>query len=190
MHQAHLSWCSLTSKYTKHPSLSCLSPLKASYLPFMLSLDLQKHQPYFLCSFQTFKYVKSTFIHTFLLLNASCIRVLFQFNLQKLHWYFVFGFFIAVDLIHCFFWGLETLNTLAVPCFFVYSIQNNHCYLSASSLTSKRISGTLFLLCLWLNIFFVPFCGILTCKYIKLSYLVAFSTLNTPSTPYLFVYNP
>ena len=67
---------------------------------------------------------------------------------------------------------------------FVYSVQKCHCYISISTLTSKNISGTLFVVCLFRNMFFLPFSGILTCKYINHTYPVAVYTLNTRSTPY------
>ena len=66
MRQAHFSWCSLTSKYTKHCFLFCFWQLKASCLCSMLSFGPQKHQPYVFFSFQTFNYIKRTLIHVFL----------------------------------------------------------------------------------------------------------------------------
>ena len=65
MSQAHFSWCSLTSKYTKHSFLFCFWQ-KASCLCSMLSFGPQKHQPYVFSSFQTFNYIKRTLIHVFL----------------------------------------------------------------------------------------------------------------------------
>ena len=53
-----------------------------------------------------------------------------------------------------------------------------------STLTSKRISATLFVVCLPLIMFFVPFSCILTCKYMNHTYPVAVYTLNTWRTPY------
>ena len=64
-----------------------------------------------------------------------------------------------------------------------------NCSLSVSILTSKNISGKLFGLCLSLNLYFLPFSGILNWKSINHSYLVVVYTLNIPSAPYFFVYN-
>ena len=64
------------------------------------------------------------------------------------------------------------------------SVHTQHCYLSLSTLTSKNISGTLFIVCLSLNMLFLPFSCILTSKCINHTYPVALYTLNTPSTPY------
>ena len=168
MHQEHLSWWSLTSKYTKHALLFCLWP----------------------SSFQTFEYVRHTLIYAFLPQKTSCIHRFLHSNLQKHHLYFAFHFLSTVNLIDCLFWGFYPLNTCTGPCLFFYSLLNHNCYLSGTNLTSKNINGTFFVFCLSLDIFFVPFCGIWTSKYIKHTYPVTVSTLNTRSTPYLFVYNP
>ena len=53
----------------------------------------------------------------------------------------------------------------------------------------KNISSVFFVIYLSLYIFFLLFSGIWTSKNINRSYIVAVSTLNTPSTPYFFVYN-
>ena len=45
MHQAHLCWCNLKCKYTKHTLLLCWSILKASHLAFMLLFGFQKAEP-------------------------------------------------------------------------------------------------------------------------------------------------
>ena len=63
-------------------------------------------------------------------------------------------------------------------------MHKRHFYLSGSTLTSKNISRTLFVVCLSVNMFFVPFSGILTCKCINDSYPVAVYTLNTRRIPY------
>ena len=76
------------------------------------------------------------------------------------------------------------LNTYTVPCYFIYSVHKRYCYLCVSTLASKHISGSLFVFCLSLNMFFLPFSGILTCTYINHTYPAAVYTLNTRSTPY------
>ena len=58
-----------------------------------------------------------------------------------------------------------------------------------SSLVSKNISGTLFIVCLSLYMFYLPFSGIFTRKCINYSYLLTAYTLNPPSTIYVLVYN-
>ena len=64
------------------------------------------------------------------------------------------------------------LNRYTVPCLFPGRVQKRNCYLSVSTLTSKDISSTLFILCFSLNVFVLPFSGILTWKSINHSYLV------------------
>ena len=54
--------------------------------------------------------------------------------------------------------------------------------LFGTTLTSKNVCGTLIVLYLFLNMFFVRFSSILTWKYFKHTYVVAVSTLNAPST--------
>ena len=78
---------------------------------------------------------------------------------------------------------------MTVPYLFVYRVRSIHCHLFLGTWRWKSISGTLFVVSWSLNIFFLPFCCIWTCKYIKDSYRLAVGTLNTPSTPYLFVDN-
>ena len=58
-----------------------------------------------------------------------------------------------------------------------------------SRLVSKNISGTLFIVCLSLYMFYLPFSGIFTRKCINYSYLLTVYTLNPPSTIYVLVYN-
>ena len=53
----------------------------------------------------------------------------------------------------------------------------------------KNISSVFFVIYLSLYIFFLLFPGIWTSKNINRSYVVAVYTLNTPNTPYFFVYN-
>ena len=75
-----------------------------------------------------------------------------------------------------------------MPCLVIYSVHRRHCFLSVSTLTSKKISATLFVVCMSLNTFFLPFSGSLTCNYMNRICPVAGYTVNTPSTPYcLFV---
>ena len=71
-----------------------------------------------------------------------------------------------------------------MPCLVIYSVHKRHCFLSVSALTSKKISVTLFVVCLSVNTFFLPFSGSLTCKYITRIYPVAGYSVNTRSTPY------
>ena len=71
-----------------------------------------------------------------------------------------------------------------MPCLVIYSVHKRHCFLSVSALTSKKISATLFVVCLSINTFFLPFSGSLTCKYITRIYPVAGYSVNTRSTPY------
>ena len=68
-------------------------------------------------------------------------------------------------------------------------VEKRNCYLLVSTLTSKNISGILFVVSLSLNMFFLPFSGTLTWTYINHTYLLVVYTLNTTSTPYFFVYN-
>ena len=87
---------------------------------------------------------------------------------------------------HCWLQLLLTLTLLSaktntVPCLFIYGMRKRHYYLSVSTLISKNISGTLFVVCLCLSMLFVPFSCILTCKYINHTYPVAVYTLNTGS---------
>ena len=184
MDQRHLSWCSLTSKYTKHALLHCLWPLKASHLPLMLSFRFQKHQPCLFFRYQTFKYVKWTIVQVFVPLKTSCVHVFLHLKLEKDHSYLAFSFSTTIDFVYYFFQGCSAVITCTPPCLFIYSVEKRHCYLSVSSLASKNISSTLFVVCLSLNTFFLPFCGISTCEYIKHTSSLAVDTLNTRSTPY------
>ena len=68
----------------------------------------------------------------------------------------------------------------------VIECKNAVCYLSVSTLASKNISGTLFVVCLSLNTFFLPFYCILASKTINKSYPAVVYTLNTSMTPYIF----
>ena len=68
-----------------------------------------------------------------------------------------------------------------MPCLFVDRVEKYNGYISVSTLTSKNISVTLVAVCLNLNIFFLPFSGLLTWKCIEYTYLVAVYTQNTAS---------
>ena len=59
------------------------------------------------------------------------------------------------------------LNTLAVLCLLVYSLRKRRCCITLSILTFKKISAILLVACLTLYTLVLPFCGFLTCKYIK-----------------------
>ena len=76
------------------------------------------------------------------------------------------------------------LNTYTVPCLFFYSLEKPHCYLSVSTLTSKNITASLFVVSLSLNMFFLTVFCFSTCEYINHTYPVAVYTLNTGRTPY------
>ena len=79
------------------------------------------------------------------------------------------------------------VNTYTVPCLLIYSGQKRHFYLTVTTLTSKNISRTFFVVCLPLNTFFLPFTCILTCRYINQFHPVWVYTLNTQSTGYSLV---
>ena len=150
----------------------------------MLSFGLQKHQRHLFSTFQSFKYVKRTLIQAFVNLKRSCVHGFFQLRLEKHHFYHSFSFLTTGDFICYLFQGFSKLITYTAPCLFIYSVQKRHCYVSTSNLASKSIIGTLFVVCLSLNTFFLLFSGILACKYIKHSYAVAVYTVNTRSTSY------
>ena len=146
----------------------------------MLSFGLQKHQPYLFTCFQTSKYVRRTLIHAFLLLKRWCVCGLFLFNGGKHRCCLALSFLTTtVHFSYCLFEGFSELNTYTVPCLFIYGVHKPHYYMWESTLTSKKISATLFVVCLSLNMFFVPFSCILTWKYINHTYPVAVYTLNT-----------
>ena len=175
MYQPRLSRCSLTSKYTKNTFLLCLWPLKESRFPFMLSFSLKKQQPHVFSTFQTSKYVKQTWIQAFVPVKMWCVHEFLHLKLEKHHSYLFLCFLTTVDYIYYFFQGFSAIITYSVPFLFIYSVQKRHCC---------QLKGTFFVVCLSLNTFFVPFSGVLTCKYIKHTYPVAVYILNTWSTPY------
>ena len=122
------------------------------------------------------------------LVIASAAPILLHFHLEKNYSYFGFSFLTTVDLFYCLFSGFIMLNTYTVPGLVDDRVQKRNCFLSGSILTPKNISGTLFVVFLSLNMFFLAFCGILTWKCINHSYLVAVYSLNIPRTFYFFVY--
>ena len=175
MHQPHLSWRSLTCKYTKHTLLFCLWSLKASRLPFMMSFGLQKHATYVFCCTQTFKCAKPSLNHAFLPLKTSRVHGFLHFNFEKHHSYFGLSFLTTVDIFYCLFWGFQTLNRYTVPYLFVDRAQKCNCYLYIITLTSKNICGTLFVVCLSLNMLFLPFPCILTWNASTIPILLQFT---------------
>ena len=150
----------------------------------MLSFSLQKQQPHVFSTIQTSKYVKQTWIQAFVPLKMWCVNEFLHLKLKKHHSYLLLCFLTTVDYIYYFFQGFSAIITCSVPFLFIYSVQKRHCYLSVRILASKKLTGTFFVVCLSLNTFFVPFSGVLTCKYIKHTYPVAVYILNTWSTPY------
>ena len=80
------------------------------------------------------------------------------------------------------------LHTSAVPCWCVYMVRESHFYFSLSFLTSKNMSGTLFVIWFLLHTLFDLFCGSLTCKYVTRLYVPAVKVLNRPATACLLVY--
>ena len=147
-----------------------------------------KHQSYLFSYFQTSKCVRQYLVYCLFatvntlfllffavqLVIASAASMLLEFNLEKHYSYFAFSFLTSFDRSYFLFWGVWTANTYTVLCFFVDRVQKSSCYLCLSTLASKNISGTLFLVCVCLNLFFLSFCGVLTWKYINNSYLVDF----------------
>ena len=124
------------------------------------------------------------------LVIGSATPILLHCHLEKHHSHFAFSFLTTVDLFYCLFWGFWTLNTYTVPCLFVERIQKRNCYLSASTLKSKNISGTLFLVCLSLHMFFIVFSALLTWKCINRSYVVPnLHSKYSKDTLLLFAYN-
>ena len=65
------------------------------------------------------------------------------------------------------------LHTSAMPCLFVKMVKECNFYISLSFLTSKNVSGTLFVVWLLVNTLVCLFCDILICKYASRMYLVA-----------------
>ena len=112
-----------------------------------------------------------------------------RLNLEKHHSYLAFSFATIFELFYWLFWGFLAINTYTVSCFFVDKVQKCNGYLSGSILKSKKVSCTWFFVCLSLNIVLPPFSYILTRNCNNHTYLVAVYTLNTPNTPYFFVYN-
>ena len=84
---------------------------------------------------------------------------------------------------------LAYINTYILSCLFVDSVLKRNCCASVSTLTSENISGTLFTVCLFVNMFFLHICCILTWKCISHSHPFAVYTLNIPRTTYFSIYN-
>ena len=156
MHQAHL----------------ISSFMKAEIVAFTFHADhcLSKHQSSLFCFLETSEHVRRYHVQSFLPLNTLVLLLfavqlvialaaifLLHFNLQKRNSHFGFSFMSTVDLFYCLFRGFQTLNTHTVPCSFVERVQKRYCYLSVSTLTSKNMSGTLFVFRFSLNMMFLPF---------------------------------
>ena len=122
---------------------------------------------------QTLKYVRRTFIHKFLPLNTSHVHWLLHLTIQKHQRYFLSCFSPLVTLFAAYFQVFKCCITSAIPCFLVYMVRKGHCYLSLSFLTSKNMSGTLFVVSLLINTLFRVYCGILICKYVTRLYVAA-----------------
>ena len=123
------------------------------------------------------------------LVITSAEPILLHFNIKKNQSCFDFSGLTTTDLFYLFFWGFEIPNTYTEPSFFVDRVQKCNCHLCISALTSKNISGTLFMICFCLNVFITSFSGILSWKDINHSDFVLAYTPNTRSTPFFFVYN-
>ena len=129
----------------------------------------------FFCSFFAFKYIISFFFFPLQFVIVSAAPILLHLHRERRYRCFTFCFVTTADLLL----RLLTLNTYTISCFFAHRVQKRSFYDSVRTLTSKNIGGTLFVVCLSLNWFFLPFSGLLTLKLISHSYLVAVYTLNT-----------
>ena len=154
-------------------------------------------------SFLTLKPVnmlRSILFVVFLLLNTLCLLffavylliasaelVLSHLILQKHHLYLPLAFLTTLYLFYWLSWGFQTVNTYTAPSLFVRKVQKRNCHIYVSTLTNENV--TFFVVWLSLNMFCLPFSGILTSKCINDRYLVAVFALNMPTTPYFFVYN-
>ena len=96
----------------------------------------------------------------------------------------LFNFSIIVNFIYFLVSAFWALITYTVPCLFIYGVHKRHYYICVSTWRSENIGGTLFVVCLFVILFFVPFSYILTCKYINHTYPFPVYIRNTPSTPY------
>ena len=124
--------------------------------------------------------------------------MLLHFNPENHHSHFAFSFLTSVSHLWLF-TGFQKLNIYNVSWLFkdyihrtllaCWQSPKRSCYLSVSILASKNISGSLFVVCLSLNMFFLPFWAFLTWKWTNICYVAAFYTLNTHSTPCFLVHN-
>ena len=155
------------------------------------------HQPYLSCSNLHSKYTK-VFLYNRekRIIYVSCCPlafktsiVLFYFYLKKHISYLAFNILTTVHFLYCLFWSFLRVNTYTAPWLFVDRVKKRNCYVSKSTLRTKNMSDNLCGVSFCLNLFFLPFSRILSWKCINDSYLVAVYTLNTPTTPYSFVYN-
>ena len=141
----------------------------------MLSFGVENIKPTFSLTSKSLNILRGTFLVVCLLLNtlfllffavylviSSTALIFLHFKVQKYHSYFPFGFLNTVYLFYFLFSGFQTVNRDTLSCFFVARSQRRDCQLSVITLTSKNISGTLFLVCLSLNMIFLPLRGILT----------------------------
>ena len=123
------------------------------------------------------------------LVITSAGPILFHFNLEKHYSCFCFSALTTVEFFYWLFWKFETLKTYTAPSLFVRRVHQRSYYIYGGTLTTGNISATLFVFCLSLNMFVLPFCGILTWKCMSSSCVVAVYTLMSSSAPYFFVYN-
>ena len=70
-----------------------------------------------------------------------------------------------------------------------FGIQNINCTLVLTSKTLNMLCGTLFVVCVLVNRWFVLFFGILICNRIRGTYLVAVYLLSKLDAACMFVYN-
>ena len=111
------------------------------------------------------------------LVNSSAAPIFSHFLLGKDDSYFHVSFPTTADHFYFLYSVFETLNTYTVTSMFVDRVQKRHFYLFV---ICKNISGNLFVVYFSLNMFFLPFFGVITWKSINHSYLVAVYTLNPP----------
>ena len=115
------------------------------------------------------------------LVIASPASIWLHLHPRKSHSYF------TVDLFRLLFLKFLTLKTCTVPSFVVDRVQKWNCHISATTLTSQNLSGTLFFACLSVNMLCLAFANILSWKFIHHTYLLAIYTLNTQRTAYCSV---
>ena len=115
--------------------------------------------------------------------NDSYFVAVFILNTRSTPYFFVYNDGKCIIYLSCCTLGFKYTG----PYLFVDLVQERNCYFSGSTLTSKNISGTLFVFCLSLNMFFLLFSDLLTLKWINHTYLVAVCSLNTERTLYFFI---